>query len=272
MGNEVGYGHKELAFTRRPTWRIWVASCVGRLSNTTHRKSLFPVGLPYLIGLVLFVAASMFWPAFQMAAFGAALVLVLQEIAEPSPLFLTVPWQALEFVLSHRVRANHFWLHRTQGFLQESAVRFAKVDGFATREGFILMGASLDVTQIQSASWSAWRTTPQESSLTEAAIGCKTMQFLLALWLITGGLTALSLWRRVDLSSALLVSAVCGAAGHLLARRAEKLLGPWADCVASSNDKTWPNRVEVKVESFAIPNFLWFKEGLVFRVRRIGGN
>ena len=149
----------------RPTWRIWVASCVGRLSNTTHRKSLFPVGLPYLIGLVLFVAASMFWPAFQMAAFGAALVLVLQEIAEPSPLFLTVPWQALEFVLSHRVRANHFWLHRTQEFLQESAVRFAKVDGFATREGFILMGASLDETQIQSASWSAWRTTSQESSL-----------------------------------------------------------------------------------------------------------
>ena len=260
-----------------PSWRIWSHSCLGRLRNIRTRYLLTGriysrVELPFTVGLVLIFAVSMFWPAFQMAAAGAALVLVLQEIAEPSPLFLTVPWEALGFVLSHRVRANHFWLHRTQEFLQDSAVRFAKVDGFATREGFVLMGASLNETQIQSASRSAWRTTSQESSMTEAAIGCKTTQFLLALWLITGGLTVLSLWRRVDLPSALLLSAVCGAAGHLLARRAEKLLGPWADYVASSNDKTWPNRVEVEVESFRIPSFLWFKEGLVFRVRRIAGN
>jgi hypothetical protein len=112
----------------------------------------------------------------------------------------------------------------------------------------------------------------RESSVAEAAIGCKTMQFLLALCLITVGLTLLSHWTRVNLSSGLLLSALCGGASHILARPAEKLLGPWVDFVASSNGKIWPNRVEVEVEKFAIPSFLWFKDGLVFQVRRIAGN
>ena len=155
--------NKELAFTR-PAHLAHLGR-LPRWSFVQHcsQEKLIPSRSPVSGWTSAFLAASMFWPAFQMAAFGAALVLVLQEIAEPSPLFLTVPWQALEFVLSHRVRANHFWLHRTQEFLQESAVRFAKVDGFATREGFILIGASLDETQIQSASRSAWRTMSEVS-------------------------------------------------------------------------------------------------------------
>ena len=96
--------------------------------------------------------------------------------------------------------------------------------------------------------------------------GCKTMQFLLALWLIAGGLAALSLFRGVDLRSGLLLCALCGAAGQLLARKAEKLLEPWAGRKARSNKETWPNRLEV--ESFVIPRFLWFKRSLVFHVRR----
>jgi len=205
-----------------------------------------------------------------MAAAAAALVLILQEIADPSPLFWTVPWEALQFVLSQKVRANHFWLHRTQKLLRQSAGWFARVDGFATHEGFVLIGANLNETQIQWASQSAWRTMWQKSSTKEAAVGCKTMQFLVALWLIAGGLTVLSLWRGVDLASGLLLSALCGAAGHLLARWAEKLLSSWADYVACSNNKTWPSRPEV--ESFAIPGFLWFKKGTVFQVRRTAGN
>ena len=62
----------------------------------------------------------------------------------------------------------------------------------------------------------------------------------------------------------------------LLATSSQDLLKnywvPWADYVASSNGKNWPNRVEVGVQSFAIPSFLWFKERLVFQVRRIAGN
>lgn len=257
------------------TWRIWFISCLVTLRNMkkqflAHRMELIPVGLPFAVGLLLFFAVSMFWRAFQLAAVGATLVLILQGIADRSPLLWTVPWEALEFILSRKVRDNHFWLHRTQELLRESAGRRTKADGFATREGFVLIGASLTETQIQGASQSAWRTMCQKSATKEAAIGCKTMQFLLALWLITGGLTLLSVWRRVDFASVLLLSALCGAAGHLLARPVEQLLAPWADYVACSNNKTWPSRLEV--ESFAIPRFLWFKKGLVFQVRRIAGN
>jgi hypothetical protein len=93
------------------------------------------------------------------------------------------------------------------------------------------------------------------------------MQFLLALWLIAGGITVLNLWRGVDLASALLLSALCGAAGQLLARPTEKLLGPWAECLACSNNKTEP--IDLEVESPAIPPFLWFKKRRVFQVRRM---
>ena len=246
----------------RPTWRIWLISRLDRLRNV---KTLVPVGLPLAGGLVLFVAASMTWRALPMAVAGAGLVLILQEIAAPTPLFWTAPWEALELLLSRQVRANHFWLHRTEDLLRESGG--TKVDGVATREGFFLLGTSLNETEIQWASQCVWQTQCQKSSAKVAAPGCKTMQFLVALWLIAGGLAVLSLWRGVDLASALLLSALCGAAGQLLAKPTEKLLGRWAEDLACSNNKSWPIRLEV--ESLAIPPFLWFAKSRVFQVRRM---
>src|SRR6266478_2410454 len=246
-----------------PSWRIWLISRLGRLRNI---KNLASGELPFAVGLVLLLGASMLWRAFPMAATAAGLVLILQEIADPSPLFLTVPWEALEFVLSRKVRANHFWLHRTQGLLRESGDSFAKIDGCATRDGFFIIGAAFNEAQIQWASQSAWRATCQKPYAKKAATGCKTMRFLLALWLIAGGFAALSLFRGVDLGSGLLLCALCGAGGQLLAEPAEKLLGRWAGRVARSTTETWPSRLEV--ESLAIPRFLWFKRSLVFQVRR----
>ncbi len=246
-----------------PSWRIWLLSRLGRLRNI---KNVAPGELPFAGGLVLLLAASIVCRAFPMAATAAGLVLILQEIVDPSPLFLTVPWEALEFLLSRKVRANHFRLHRTQGLPRESGDPLAKIDGCATRDGFFLIGATFSEAQIQWASQSAWRAMCQKPSAKEAATGCKTMQFLLASWLIAGGLAALSLFRGVDLGSGLLLCALCGAAGQLLARPAEKLLGPWLGRVACSNKETWPSRLEV--ESLAIPRFLWFKRSLVFQVRR----
>ncbi len=247
-----------------PTWRIWLISRLGRLRNI---KNLAPGELPFAGGLVLLLAASMLWRAFPMVVTGAVLVLILQEIADPSPLFFTVPWEALEFVLSRKVRANHFWLHRTQGLLRESGDSLAKIDGCASRDGFFLIGAAFNEAQIQWASRSAWRATCQKPSAKEAATVCKTIQFLLALWLIAGAFAALSLFRGVDLGIRLLLCALCGAVGQLLAGPAEKLLGPWTGRVARSNKETWPSRLEV--ESLAIPRFLWFKRSLVFHVRRM---
>jgi len=247
-----------------PSWRIWLISRLGRLRNI---KNLTSETLPFAGGLVLLLAASMLWRAFPMAVTGAGLVLILQEIVDPSPLFLAVPWEALEFVLSRKVRVNHFWLHRTQGLLRESGDSLARIEGCATRAGFFLMGATFNETQIQWASQSAWPVMCQKPSEKEAVSGCKAIQFLLALWLIAGGFAALSLFRGVGLFSGLLLCALCAAAGQLLARPAEKLLGAWAGRVASSNKETWPSRLQV--ESLAIPRFLWFKRSLVFHVRRV---
>jgi len=108
------------------------------LGHLRNIKNLALGELPLAGGLVLLLAASMLWRAFPMALTGAGLVLILQEVADPSPLFFTVPWEALEFVLSRKVRANHFWLHRTQGLLRESGDSLAKIDGCATRDGFFL--------------------------------------------------------------------------------------------------------------------------------------
>lgn len=246
------------------TWRIGLISRLGRLRSI---KNLVPVGLPLAGGLVLFLAASLGWRALPMAAAGAGIVLILQQIATPTPLFWIVPWEALEFVLSRQVRANHFWLHRTEELLRQSGGRSTKVNGVATREGFFLIGTSFNESEIRWAAQYARRTMCQQSSAKVPATGCKTMQFLLALWLISGGLTVLSLWHGVDLASALLLSALCGAAGQLLARPAERLLLPWADYAACSDDKSWPMRLGV--ESLAVPRFLWFKKGHVFQVRRM---
>src|SRR5712691_3534285 len=152
-----------------PNWRIWLISRLGRLRNI---KNLAPGELPFAGGLVLLLAVSIVWRAFPMAVTAAGLVLILQEIADPSPLFLTVPWEALEFVLSRKVRANHFWLHRTQGLLRECGDSLAKIDGCATRDGFFLIGATLNETQIQRASQSAWRAMSQKPSAKATATGC----------------------------------------------------------------------------------------------------
>src|SRR5260370_4219516 len=109
-----------------PSWRIWLISRLGRLRNI---KNLAPGELPFAGGLVLLLAASMLWRAFPMAVTGPGLVLILREIADPSPLFLAVPCEAFEFVLSRKVLPHHFCLHRSQGLLRQSRYGLANIDG-----------------------------------------------------------------------------------------------------------------------------------------------
>jgi hypothetical protein len=248
----------------RPTWRMLLVSSLGRLRNV---KNVVPVGLPLAGVFVLFLAASMLGRTLPMAVAAAGLALILQGIATPTPLFWTVPWEALEFVLSRQVRANHLWLHRTEVLLRASGSHLAKVDGVATRDGFFLIGTSLSETEIQWASEYVWRARCQKSSAKVAAPGCKTTQFLLALSLIAGGLPVLSLWRPVDLAGAFLLAAVGGAAGHFLTGPTEKLMSRWAENLACSDNKKGP--FHFQVDSLAVPRFWWPPKGRVFHVRRI---
>jgi len=228
---------------------------------------LVQLELALALGLVVFFGASAVWQALLMAGAAAGLALVLQQLADPSPLFWAVPWEAMEFALSAKVRANHFWLHCTQDLARGLLIWTAKVDGFATRDGFVLMGSGLNAAEVRWSSELAWRSLCQQSSREKADTGCKTTRFLLALWLVTGGLIVLSIFRRVDLSSALLVSALCSAAGYGLAGPAEKLLLPWAGRFQSREDETRAHGLDV--ESFWFPSFLWLKGGRAFRVRQI---
>lgn len=102
---------------------------------------------------------------------------------------------------------NHFWLHRTQRLVRESSGCRGKLDGFATRDGFVLNGRGFNEAEIRWASELASRTMCGEASAKEGARSCKATRFLFALWLIAGGLIALTVWRgTIDLANAMLWS------------------------------------------------------------------
>lgn len=84
----------------------------GKEASKSRRPQLFQTeqGLACALAL-LFI----FRPLRQVLVFGAAgaaLVLLLQQLVDPTPLFWSAPWEALQLVLSRRQRLNHAWLHR----------------------------------------------------------------------------------------------------------------------------------------------------------------
>jgi len=88
-------------------------------STSVHRTKLVRTGILVAGGIMVFFTASMLWQTLFMVAAVVGLAIILQELADPSPLFWAVPWEAAGFVLSRKVRANHFWFHRTQGLVRE---------------------------------------------------------------------------------------------------------------------------------------------------------
>lgn len=251
---------------------MWLNSGVDRLRNlidtrANHRTKFVRRGLLLAGGLVLFFTAPVVWRGLLIGAAGAALMLFLQEGVDPTPLFWTAPWEAMQLILSPRVRVNHIWLHRTQALARESIGASTKLDGFATPDGFVLVNAGPNRKLVQWAAEIAWRAMIQKDSASKHARGCKTTRFLTALWLIAGGLLALGAWRGVDLAGALLVALVCAAAGHALARPLENKLGLWLAVPAWRDEDARTDRFEV--ESFEFPEFLWLQGSQGFRVRRI---
>ena len=198
---------------------------------------------------------------------GAALVLLLQELVDPTPLFWSVPWEALQLVLSGRRRVNHLWLHRTQVLARESIGRSIKADGFAMADGFVLTGVGRNKQLVQWTADSAWRGLAQEREGASAAQRCKAVRFLVAVWLMIGGLLAVSVWRGIDLPGALLIALLSAAAGHALARPAEKMLANWLAIPAWQHEDARGFRLEV--EPIEFPEWLWWQGSQGFIVRRV---
>lgn len=200
-----------------------------------------------------------------MEAAGAALVLVLQEAVDPTPLFWTAPWEAIQLLLSRKRRVNHLWLHRTQELARESIGGSSKVDGFAMADGFVLIGVGGNKQLVRWTAECAWRGVVQESERARHPRGCKAVRFLLSVWLLTGGLFALTIWRGIDLPAALLIAVFSGAAGHALARPFENKLGPWLGRPARDDAEAY----RLEVEPVGFPEWLWWQGSEGFIVRRI---
>ena len=142
---------------RWPSRRTWLGTGVRHLQRITdavvaQQVKLIRWGLLAVGGLALFFMASTLWRALLMGAAGAGLALILQELADPSPLFWAVPWEAVRLVRSRKVRVNHIWLHRTQKLIRDSVGSSARVDGFATHQGFLLINAGPNRQLVQ---WTA---------------------------------------------------------------------------------------------------------------------
>jgi hypothetical protein len=202
-----------------------------------------------------------------MGVAGAALVLLLQEAVDPTPLFWTAPWEAMQLLLSRARRVNHIWLHRTQEMARESIGLSTKVDGFAMADGFVLIGAGSNKRLVRWIAEAAWQGIVGVHERARHSRGCKAVRFLIAVWLMTGVLLTLSLWRGIDLPAALLIAVFSGAAGHALAGPIENTLGRWLPVPASRDRDAGTFCLEVEPVEF--PEWLWWPGGQGFIVRRI---
>ena len=94
--------------------------CADRLRGVKHGSehrwsSSFRVGQSLICLLLLLVMLRVLGQGLLMGVAGAALVLLLQEAVDPTPLFWTAPWEAVQLLLSRARCVNHIWLHQTAG-------------------------------------------------------------------------------------------------------------------------------------------------------------
>ena len=254
---------------RLPVWRVRGADHLRSVKDggESYRTKLFRTGRGLACALVLLLMLRFLGQGLLLGVAGAALILLLQELVDPTPLFWSAPWEALRLVFSRRHRANHLWLHRTQYLARESIGRSIKSDGFAMADGFIVIGVGRSKQLVQWTADSACRGMGQEREETSPRQGCKAVRFLIAVWLMTGSLLAISIWRGIDLPGALLIALLSAAAGHALARPVEKMMANWFAIPAWQHEDARGLRLEV--EPIEFPEWLWWQGSQGFIVRRI---
>src|SRR6516162_4041482 len=123
--------------------------------------------------LLLLVVLRVLGQGLLMGVAGAALVLLLQEAVDPTPLFWTAPWEAVQLLLSRAPRVNHIWLHRTQELARESIGLPSKLDGFAMADGFFLIGVGRNKQFVQWTAEAAWLGIIQTQQPVGAAISSR---------------------------------------------------------------------------------------------------
>jgi hypothetical protein len=235
--------------------------------SENRRTELFRAGRGLASAFLLLVMLRVLGQGLLLGVAGAALILLLQELVDPTLLFWSVPWEALQLVLSGRHRVNHLWLQRTQDLARGSIGRSIGSDGFAMLDGFVVIGVGRNKQLLRWTAECACRGIVQEREGASARQGCKAVRFLVAVWLMTGGLLATSIWRGIDLPGALLIALLSAAAGHALAQPVEKILANWLAIPASQHEDALGFGLEV--EPIEFPEWLWWQGSLGFIVRRV---
>jgi hypothetical protein len=254
-----------------PSWRVRRVDHLRSVKDGGEGRwaKLLRAGQSLACLLMLLVIFRLLGQGLLMGVAGAALVLLLQEAVDPTPLFWTAPWEAMQLLLSRARGVNHIWLHRMQELARESLGLSTKVDGFALADGFVLIGVGSNKQFVRWTAEAAWRGIAHVRQRTRLPRGCKPVRFLVAVCLMTGVLLALSVWRGIDLPGALLIAVFSGAAGHALARPFENTVGRWLAIPAWQNEDARTFCLEV--ESAEFPEWLSWQGGQGFVVRRIPG-
>jgi hypothetical protein len=223
--------------------------------------------LAVVVLLEIFFSAQA-WAYLVLVLLGAAAALTLQQIAAPTPLFWTTPAEAWELLWSAEARVNHLWLHRVQALVRDRLDAPAVGDGFATRDGFVLLNVDLSEMQMLLASQGAWGDLADDRCEDRFWKGCRTSRLFAAAWLLLGGLLTLTIIGRLDFGHILLAIVVSSAVGHAVGRGAERIFASWVTLAVCRQEKAGMNNLTV--ERFTLPRLLWFEGGQGFLVRRVG--
>ena len=123
--------------------------------------------------LLLLVVLRVLGQGLLVGVAGAALVLLLQEAVDPTPLFWIAPWEAVQLLVSRARCDNHIWLHQTQELARESIGLSSKADGFSMADGFVLIGVGRNKQFVQWTAEAAWLGIIQTQQPVGAAISSR---------------------------------------------------------------------------------------------------
>src|SRR5260370_36849095 len=99
----------------------------------------------------------------------------------------------------------------TRDLAVDSIGRSLESDGFAVADGFLLIGVGRNEQLVQWTVDSAWRGMTQKWERALVRRSCKAVRFLVGVWLMTGSLLAMSIWRAIDLPECLLIASLSAA-------------------------------------------------------------
>ncbi len=207
------------------------------------------------------------WLCLMLVLQGSAVALLLQQIADPTPIYWTVPAEAWDLIGSNKARVNHLWLHRTQELICPSVDSPRTSAGYSTSDGFVLLNANATQLQVLVAAQAAWHELAEDRREGRFLKGCKASRLIAATMFLLVAVLALSALRRLDVGSFLLAVVLSSGAGHAAARGVERIFGSWTTFSIWREEKAGMN--EVVVAPFTLPRLLWFEGGKGFFVKRV---